>query len=81
MRFMLNILTSRNGPYDRDPLTTKQLVTMALEVAKRFPDCNLQKNSVGNLAIIRDEKYIGFIDLRNGEVSVDGELRAWPKEE
>jgi hypothetical protein len=37
--------------------------------------CVLVKNGVGNLSIIRinDRKWLGFIDLRTGEVTRDGD--------
>lgn len=36
-------------------------------VQLRDPDAELVKNQVGNLAVISNGEYVGFIDLRTGE--------------
>jgi hypothetical protein len=52
-------------------LTPAQLLEGAREVAERFPDAELVKNRVGNLAIMTGVRYAGFLDLRTGEVNID----------
>jgi hypothetical protein len=49
-------------------MTPAQLLAGAQEVAERFPDAELVKNDLGNLAIVDSGEYAGFIDLRTGEV-------------
>ena len=49
-------------------LTPAQLLDGAREVAGRFPDAELVKNDVGNLAIVAGGEYVGYLDLRTGEV-------------
>jgi hypothetical protein len=49
-------------------MTPAQLLAGAREVAKRAPGAVLVKNQVGNLAIVRDGEYIGYLDLRYGTV-------------
>jgi hypothetical protein len=51
-------------------MTTAQLLSGAREVAERFPGADLVKNDVGNLAIVVGGEYVGYLDLRDGEVSV-----------
>lgn len=53
-------------------LTTNQLLNAAREVARRFPDAYLVKNSVGNLAVFVGGEYHGYVDLATGEVEADG---------
>jgi hypothetical protein len=55
-----------------DGLTTNQLLNAAREVARLFPDAYLVKNSVGNLAIMVDSEYRGYVDLTTGEVEAGG---------
>jgi hypothetical protein len=49
-------------------MTPEQLLAGAREVAERFPDAELVKNDVGNLAITVSGEYAGYLDLRTGEV-------------
>jgi hypothetical protein len=49
-------------------MTPAELLAGATEVAERFPDAELVKNRVGNLAITVGGRFVGSLDLRNGEV-------------
>jgi hypothetical protein len=49
-------------------MTPEQLLAGAQEIAERFPDAELVKNDVGNLAIVVSGEYAGYLDLRTGEV-------------
>jgi hypothetical protein len=49
-------------------MTPAQLLAGASEVARRWPGALLVKNEVGNLAIVDDGEYVGFLDLRTGMV-------------
>jgi len=51
-------------------MTPAQLLDGAQAVADRAPDAELVKNEVGNLAIVRNGAYIGFLNLRNGELEL-----------
>jgi hypothetical protein len=51
-----------------DDLTPAQLIIACQEAAKLFPGCVLVKNRVGNLAVVLAGDYVGFIDLKTGEV-------------
>jgi hypothetical protein len=59
---------SRLAPLPLPNLTPAQLLNGAREVAERFPAAELVKNQVGNLAIMIDGEYAGYLDLRTGEV-------------
>ena len=48
-------------------MTPAQLLTGATAVAERFPAAELIKNAVGNLVIMVDDVYIGYLNLRTGE--------------
>lgn len=51
-------------------MTPQQLLTAAQEVIDYATDAELIKNEVGNLSIVDpDRGYIGFVDLRTGEVN------------
>lgn len=52
-------------------MTPAQLLLLAQEVAARYPEAELVKNGVGNLALMRDGYYIGFADLEFGDLCVD----------
>jgi hypothetical protein len=47
-------------------MTPAQLLAGAEFVADRWPDAELVKNDVGNLAIVRGGEMIGWLDLRYG---------------
>ena len=47
-------------------MTPAQLLSGAQAIADRAPDAELIKNDVGNLTIVRDGEYIGWLDLRYG---------------
>jgi hypothetical protein len=49
-------------------MTPAQLLAGAREVAERWPDAELVKNQVGNLAIVDGGRYVGSLNLRYGEV-------------
>ena len=49
-------------------MTPAQLLAGAREVAERFPGADLVKNDVGNLAIVVGGEYVGYLDLRTGQV-------------
>ena len=49
-------------------MTPAQLLAAAQAVAERAPDARLAKNQVGNLSIMRGGEYVGWVDLRYGEV-------------
>lgn len=48
-----------------------QMLEAAQMLVERVPDCRLVKNEVGNLAIVRGDEFIGWVDLRSGEVHLD----------
>lgn len=54
---------------------TPALLRAAVDVIEaRYPDALLVKNQVGNLAVVsRGDEFLGFVDLRIGEVMLDGE--------
>ena len=52
-------------------MTPAQLLAGAQAVAERAPDAELVKNQVGNLAIARDGRTIGWLDLRYGTAHWD----------
>ena len=49
-------------------LTPARLLAAARLVIERAPDAELEKNRVGNLSIMRDGEWSGWINLRTGEV-------------
>lgn len=49
-------------------MSPEQLAAAAAEVARRWPAAVLVKNEVGNLAVVVGGEYVGFVDLRTGEV-------------
>lgn len=49
-------------------MTPQQLVLAAADAHVLWPGAELRKNGVGNLAVYVDGVYVGFIDLRTGEV-------------
>jgi hypothetical protein len=51
-------------------MTPAQLLAGAQEVAGRFPGAELVKNAAGNLAIADGGRYVGWLNLRDGEVDV-----------
>jgi hypothetical protein len=52
-------------------MTPAQLLAGARVIAERFPDAELVKNYVGNLAIMVGGEFTGYLDLRTGEVHAD----------
>jgi hypothetical protein len=51
-------------------MTPAELLAGARQVAERFPDAELVKNQVGNLAIVVGGRYVGSLNLRTGEADV-----------
>lgn len=49
-------------------VTCRQLREMADEVAEQYPDATLVKNPVGNLSVVQDGVYLGWLDLHSGGV-------------
>jgi len=49
-------------------MTPAELLAGAQEVAARFPDAELVKNGVGNLAVFVDGRYVAWLDLRTGKL-------------
>lgn len=45
-----------------------QFLRAARTVMEDFPNCRLVKNQVGNLAIVVDDEFVGYVDLRDGTV-------------
>ena len=75
-------------------MTPQQFLSAVQQVIERAPEAELVKNRVGNLSIINaDQDYIGWVDLRYGEVtffedsddySADAAFRAranWPTDQ
>ena len=58
--------------WERDPeytgTTPEQLVAMADEVMRRWPTGFLVRNQVGNLSVLVDGAYVGYLDFGNGTV-------------
>jgi len=50
----------------RGNLTPALLAEAARQVSERHPDARLIKNQVGNLSILVDGEYLGYIDLFDG---------------
>lgn len=61
-------------------ITGDDLVRMGAEVTAACPEHTLVKNAVGNLAIMVDGDYVGWLDLNSGEVNLGGVLIAFPEE-
>ena len=59
---------------DNVGVTTQQMHEMADTVHARYPDAVLVKNRVGNLSVMVDGEYLGFLDLRFGGVNWDEEI-------
>ena len=51
-------------------LTTQQLLDAALDVRTRFPRARVEKNRLGNLAIMDGGVYRGYLDLQTGQVEM-----------
>lgn len=51
-------------------MTPQQLARLALELDQRIPDATLSKNHVGNLAVMSEGAYLGWIDLFQGELNL-----------
>jgi len=62
--------TRVSGVWPQKWITAKQLMDAVFELR---PDDKLYPNSVGNLAVVRDMEYIGYINMATGEVDLDEE--------
>lgn len=52
-------------------ISPQDLVLAMMDVAQRLGhDVELVKNHVGNLAVMRGDDYLGFVDLRTGHLEV-----------
>lgn len=51
-------------------LTPQELLAAAQRVVDEAPNAALVKNEVGNLAIVDEGTFIGWVDLRTGEVEI-----------
>lgn len=51
-------------------MTPRQLLDAATQLVQECPDAELIKNQIGNLAIERDGEYLGWVDMRTGEVTL-----------
>lgn len=51
-----------------DPLTPAKLIVALCLIPQ---GCTLVKNGVGNLAVFDAGIYIGFVDLRTGDLELD----------
>lgn len=49
-------------------VTTREFVRAAQRAYERWPEGVLVKNQVGNVAVLVDGVYVGFIDLNTGDV-------------
>lgn len=48
-----------------------ELLAAAQQIATQFPSADLVKNEVGNLAIMVDGAYRGYLDLRDGWINLN----------
>lgn len=46
------------------------LVKAYVEIHQRYPDAELDKNRVGNMSIMDGDMFVGFVDVRTGEVEL-----------
>lgn len=51
-------------------ISPEQMTQALALVIEEAPGSLLCKNQVGNLAILRDGKYVGYVDLADGEVAL-----------
>lgn len=49
-------------------MTPAEFLQAAQAVVERFPNAELVKNEVGNLAVFVDGQYVAWVDLRYGEL-------------
>lgn len=48
-------------------MTARQLLQVASEVLRRYPLATIERNAVGNLAVVDQGDYVGWINVRTGE--------------
>lgn len=58
-------------------MTMGEFVRMAHRVMEKRPNATLVKNKVGNLAILDDDEFVGYLDLLDGEVVLTAEEESW----
>lgn len=51
-------------------LTSQELLAAAQRLVDEMPNAALVKNEVGNLAIVNEGTYVGWVDLRTAEVEI-----------
>lgn len=49
-------------------MTAEQLLRVASEILRKHPRSTIERNAVGNLAIVDGGEYIGWVDVRDGEI-------------
>jgi len=47
-------------------VTINSLIKLLTTLKQRYPDAILEKNLVGNLAVIVNDRYAGYIDIHEG---------------
>lgn len=57
-------------------MTPQQLLAGAQQIADRFPDSSLERNQVGNLVVVIDDEYAGWLDLTDGEFTLFSDWEA-----
>lgn len=57
------------GKNDGSSVHVFKLFEAVKDIMRRWPDAVLSKNAVGNLAIFSGGVYVGWLDLRNGNVN------------
>lgn len=56
-------------------MTPAQLLAIATELSERLPaNAQLTRTEVGNLSLLVDGKYVGFVDLKAGKISM---IQSW----
>jgi hypothetical protein len=56
-------------------MTPAQLLAIATDLSGRLPaNAQLTRTEVGNLSLFVDGKYVGFVDLKSGKISM---IQSW----
>lgn len=45
------------------------LIRAGREILRRYPEARLMKNRVGNISIMVEGEYVGYVELYNGLVT------------
>lgn len=53
-------------------MTPLRLLDAAREIYRVYPDAQLTRNSVGNIAVVDKGEFRGMLNIRTGEFDVDG---------